>query len=121
MEGITPVSRIEHYLDQIEQNTSSGGGGGGGGSDSSVLVVHDVDGTLDKTWQEIRDMVTSGKIVCILNVEDDGLFVFPCFLTMVYGDDVDDRYAVEFSYVDQTVLIFSFATDTPDGYPVFED
>ena len=29
----------------------SGGGGSGGG----VLVVHDVNGTLDKTWQEIND------------------------------------------------------------------
>lgn len=27
----------------------------GGGSGGSVLVVHDVDGTLDKTWQEIYD------------------------------------------------------------------
>jgi hypothetical protein len=31
------------------------GGGGGGGSGGGVLVVHDVDGTLDKTWQEIAD------------------------------------------------------------------
>lgn len=27
----------------------------GGGSGGGVLVVHDVDGTLDKTWQEIYD------------------------------------------------------------------
>lgn len=30
-------------------------GKGGGGSGGGVLVVHDEDGTLDKTWQEIND------------------------------------------------------------------
>lgn len=32
-----------------------GGSGGGGSSGGGVLVVHDVEGTLDKTWQEIFD------------------------------------------------------------------
>ena len=29
--------------------------GGGGSSGGGVLVVHDIVGTLDKTWQEIHD------------------------------------------------------------------
>lgn len=29
--------------------------GGGSGGDGGVLVVHDEDGTLDKTWKEIHD------------------------------------------------------------------
>lgn len=47
MDGITldePVTRIEKYLYKIAQNSGVG-----------PLVVHDVNGTLDKTWQEIHD------------------------------------------------------------------
>lgn len=47
----TPQCRQEQYLDAIARNGGGGGGAGGGG----VLVVHDVEGTLDKTWQEIHD------------------------------------------------------------------
>ena len=113
----TPVSRIEQYLNQI----APGGGSGGGGGDSSVVLLNVVaPGALDKTWQEIHDMVTSGKVVYLLYVEDEGLYVFPCFLTMVYGDDLDNRYAAEFSYFNQSTVTFSFATDTPNGYPMFE-
>lgn len=43
------------------------GGGGGGPSGGGVLVVHDVDGTLDKTWQEIHDAFVSGGCVISLN------------------------------------------------------
>ena len=41
----------------------SGGGGG-------VLVVHDVDNTLDKTWQEIHDAMLSGGAVIQANETD---------------------------------------------------
>lgn len=37
-------------------------GGGGGSSGSGVLVVHDVNGTLDKTWQEIYSAIENGSI-----------------------------------------------------------
>lgn len=37
--------------------------GNGGGSGGGVLVVHDVDDTLDKTWKEIHDAMLSGGAV----------------------------------------------------------
>lgn len=85
VEGITldePETRIERYLYMIAQgsggvppvedadkgkylhaNESTGDlewaeGGSGGG----VLVVHDVEGTLDKTWQEIHDAFVAGSV-----------------------------------------------------------
>lgn len=44
------------------------GNGGGGSSGGGVLVVHDVDGTLDKTWNEIHDAMLGGGVV----IEEDG-------------------------------------------------
>ena len=41
------------------------GGGGGGSSGGGVRVVNDVEGTLDKTWQECRDALVNGNIVTI--------------------------------------------------------
>ena len=47
------------------------GGSGGGSSGGGVLVVHDVDGTLDKTWQEIHDaLLTGGAIVLRADGQD---------------------------------------------------
>lgn len=54
----------------------------GGGSGGGVLVVHDVDGTLDKTWQEIFDAMLSGgaavqtnetKVYTVITVEGDAV------------------------------------------------
>lgn len=45
-----PITDKEKLLHNIAENVNNGGGSGGG-----VLVVHDVEGTLDKTWQEIKD------------------------------------------------------------------
>lgn len=39
-------------LNKLENGVADAGGGG-------VLVVHDTDGTLDKTWQEIHDASTA--------------------------------------------------------------
>ena len=76
MEGITPVSRIEHYLDQIEQNTSGGGGGGGGSSGMESLKITFTDGTADTTWQQAYEALAAGKFVYTLEViEGDALMI----------------------------------------------
>lgn len=41
-------------LQRLEKKAAEGGGGGG------VLAVHNVDGTLDKTWKEIVNAMASG-------------------------------------------------------------
>lgn len=48
---LTPKNRPEEWMKEIID--ASGGGGGGGGGD--VLVVHEDEGVLDKTWKEIHD------------------------------------------------------------------
>lgn len=106
------------YIFDAENSTwrewSGGSGGGGGGSDSSVLVVHYVEGTLDKTWQEIYDAFVSGKVVSML-VDDGGNYFF-AIATNIFDLD-GESYYVYFSFVDGELLSVGFATTTATGYP----
>ena len=76
--------------------------GGGSGGDGGVLVVHDEDGTLDKTWKEIHDAPFA-----VLKFEEfDGFEVRP--LTSVTSGDA--FYA---AFTDE----FVYETDNENGYP----
>ena len=78
----------------------SGGGGSGGG----VLVVHDVEGTLDKTWQEIHDAMLVGSVV--VN-HDEGVIV------LTYCFTEKGVYTVG----TQTWGQIQYETDSASGYP----
>lgn len=86
-----PITREEVYLKKIAegggesslpdtpaedgtyalQNTVSSGTGtlswASGSSGGGVLVVHDVEGTLDKTWQEIWDAAGTGPAYVLIS------------------------------------------------------
>jgi len=61
-----PITSDEKLMYNIAEkmNESGGGSGGGGGG---VLVVRDVNGTLDKTWREIHDAVLTTGAVLVVN------------------------------------------------------
>lgn len=65
------------------------GGSGGGSSGGGVLVVHDTDGTLDKTWQEIHDAMESSLVVVLSNSTDTNLVT-----GVMYDSEQDDPYLV---------------------------
>lgn len=129
----TPVTREEFFLDEI----AKGGGGSSlpstetasagdvlslddnkepqwaapSGSGGGVLVVHDVDGTLDKTWQEIADagfaILSIEKdigITCRINHSDGYNVTFAMFLPN--GSGFDDP--------------IGYTTSTASGYPVMQ-
>lgn len=81
---------------------SGGGSGGGSGGDGGVLVVHDEDGTLDKTWKEIRD----APLAVLKFEEPDGFNVTP--LTSVTSED-----GFYVAFTDD----FIYETDSENGYP----
>jgi hypothetical protein len=63
---LEPVTRIEQFLaDIIDQ----GGGGGGSGGGGNVLVVNDVNDTLDKTWQELWDALNVNPCAYVVRKE----------------------------------------------------
>ena len=92
------------YLDAIARNRGGGGSGGG------VLVVNDVDGTLDKTWQEISDAVVSA---CVDSLGYIGYAMF------VGGNPSQDMYGVEYVFHtdDGTPVISVYVADDPDANP----
>ena len=92
------------------------GGGSGGGGGSDIVVVHDVDGTLDKTWQELHDAMAAGKVV-VCPYEDGPSYVQSMYLTYA---NIDDGCVVQFmaSEGGDTVSIFTYFADTPNDYPM---
>lgn len=87
---------------------SGGGSGGSSGGDGGVLVVHDEDGTLDKTWKEIYDAPFA-----VLRLEEaDGFDVVP-LASMTF----DDAFYVAFVDSGHEDL---YETDSENGYPSSE-
>jgi len=102
-----PENREEQYLDAIAKN---GGGGSGGG----VLVVHDVEGTLDKTWQEIVD---ADLAVILINNNRGNYKLF-----VSYSFDSQDTYVIggiwedDNGYIAYRYYVVSSANDYPVVY-----
>lgn len=94
---------LNHYLGK---NKASGGSGSGGG-----LVVHDVNGTLDKTYAEIAAAVEAGLVVLKHGVPDGFPESTLIDLLTQYGPDGegDNRYYVDCGG--------EYSTDSPEGYP----
>lgn len=104
----TPYTREEMYLDAIAK-------GGGGGTGGGVLVVHDVGGTLDKTWQEIVD---ADFAVVRIKISDDPPsrefypVVYHGINTKIGAHDIN-VLAVE----GDSVLVQYYTATSADGYP----
>ena len=90
------------------------GGGGGGSSGGGVLVVHMVNGTLDKTWREVYD---AG--FCVITFTANKTDTFLTVATITEGDDkLGTPYQISaISNIGGSVGVFNFSADTADGYP----
>lgn len=55
-------------MNKIEQGIADAGSGGGGGG---AFIVNDVEGTLDKTWQEIWDSAETGIVMIKYSTETE--------------------------------------------------
>lgn len=87
-------------LNKIEQGIAAGGG---------VLIVHDEDGTLDKTWQEIYD----ADFAVISHIEDGQKIIYPI---NHIGVNKTNMFVV-----DTIQGVLSFSASTPDDYPTFDN
>lgn len=99
---------------QVNNGRPSWGGGSSGGG---VLVVHDVDGTLDKTWQEIAD---AGFAVCYVQPAIPIMPEYVCVLCAI-KDDEDEPF-VQFYNVNGTEedRIRQYSAISKNGYPVYD-
>ena len=96
-------------------------GGGGGGGDTGVFVIpatFDEDTyttTLGKTWNEINTAIAQGNI-CIISGQSDNGSSF----NLVYQTYREEGNPFEVQ-VSDFVNIFTFTTDSGDGYPSYTD
>ena len=91
------------------------GGGGGGSSGGGVLVVHGTASetvvTLDKTFKQIEDGMTSGGVV-ILDEGPGGSSVGTHIVTGTYKESgVYEVYSANET---------TYSADSEDGYPYFD-
>ena len=82
------------------------GGGGGSSGGGGVLVVNDVSGTLDKTWQEIHDALLVGSVLVV--VED---------VVGVTQDIVNN--VTENHYAVKTISDGQYRASSASGYPAW--
>lgn len=118
LSGLTDVD-ISNPADgqTLVYNATSGKweNGAGGGAGAGVLLVNDVEGTLDKTWQEIHD---SG--IAILRV--DNAYGYLCYTS---ADSAHEEYFVTFFTVAQNGTSFDdplrYGSSAANGYPQWVD
>lgn len=87
-------------LNRIEQALANSGGG-------TPLVVHDNEGTLDHTWQEIYDAMPN----VMYEGEFDGMYIKS---NAVFVHNLGDVYTVEFYETSQ-----NFTTPDPNEHPFY--
>ena len=85
-------------LNKLENGVAGAGG---------VLVVHDNDGTLDKTWKEIRDAMGTG-IAIVSSIFDEETNTDIITQALISGNE----YQV-------IVNGGSYISDSENGYPVY--
>jgi hypothetical protein len=92
------------------------GSGGGGGSGGGYLAVHDNNGTLDKTWREIRSAIDAGYYVSsIYSSDTDGAQT-----RLEMYEISNGKYNLKgYYYMDEhTMGEMLYSADSPDEYPV---
>lgn len=107
-------------LNKLENGLAEASGGGTGGG---VLVLNITqDGTLDKTWLEIKNALNAGQVVTIANYSitpNEGMFAH-----IVYAKVEDGAYKVVIQeYLEPAsgnvwqISALEASTDSENGYP----
>lgn len=113
---LTPNNRKEHWYSEIIDAIGSGGGGGGGGG---AFIVHASGSpeTLDKTWQEIANAMTTSVIVHA--IENSGETSF-AYCTSV-GDDLEGGNEHYVSFMSASGQEVFYICATAADYPIIEE
>ena len=92
-----------------------------GGSGGGVLVVHEVDGALDKTYKQIVDALHTNGVILELALESGTIMVY---LVTDYGE-VDGVYPITFhtnsNAINSGGTFHYYFAESENGYPVNDD
>ena len=108
---VITANKLNHIEDGIA-------GAGGGGASNLYITLSSIDGSMDKTWQEIWDTMTGGGL-CFTLAENVGQDNFG-FEYYVYGVNGDPSYEV-IAYDPIHNEVVNFTADSADGYPVMDE
>ncbi len=93
------AEKLNHAEQGIYDNSTSGG---------SVMMVHDSDGVLDKTWEEIHD---ADFAVLKITYNDNFTSTF-----IILGTEIDHGvYMVYFGHIGEDNI--AYMTSSTSGYP----
>ena len=101
--------------------------GGGGGTDRFVEVQFDVNTlTLDKTWQQIFDLIEDGKIPFFIVSSDDPDYSYASRYQCDVANQQENVFSVYFyncifSDGGGVVHAMPFLTNSANGYPVLDE
>lgn len=97
------------------------GGSGGGSSGGGVLVVHEVDGALDKTYKQIIDALHSNGVILEWAHENGTIEVY---WVADYGEG-DGAYSISFHTNSAETTsggkFHYYFAESENGYPVNDD
>ena len=101
-------------LNHMEDGIANAGG---------VMVINDTNGTLDKTWQEIRDAMEANTFCVVKKVAQelgkDYVHNSPVVEAVKNGLESPYTYIVNTTFNNQGSV--EYKTDTPSGYPAHSD
>ena len=107
---------LEGMLDGIAQ--------GGGGAEPLIVTATKDDNevwTLDKTYNEIKTAVESGR-VCVVKgqITVGNTYIFTTYVSYVYSEE-SEYFVLVFDLGNQIInLPTSFCADSADGYPIVD-
>lgn len=109
-EELEPTERREHWYKEIIDAIKAGGGGSGGGGLVVNETVSETRATLDKTFKQIEDGMTSGGVVIVSAVENSSVSV-----SVVIRTYKESGVYEVYGYGDVV-----YGADSEDGYPYFD-
>lgn len=104
----------ENDINRLIRDLGNVAGGGGG---AGALIVHVINGTLDKTWKEISDAVESGSVTALYdgNASDRSIFC------LSYVGTEEGNYMVVFiDFSSGSVVPLVCVATAEDGYPAIQ-
>jgi len=112
----SPITSDEKLMYNIAEKMNNGGGSGGG-----VFVVHDVDGTLDKTWQEITNAIINETPAYLLKImtDDEGVLDNARMIMMSVFTDIfkGTKYYFASAGIEGSADYLEYSATSPDGHP----
>lgn len=105
------LNENDFELDGETLSLKNGGSGGG------ALIVHVINGTLDKTWKEISDAVESGSVTVFYdgNASDRSIY----FLSYV-GTEEGNYMVVFIDFSSESAVSHLFVATEENGYPAIQ-